>query len=146
MGNYADVRDATQGSGGNIPQATQDIYTARGGYSGTGMSLSDFAQKGDLNATDAGAASSTQSVRRRGSSEQQRVGQDTRVRGDEGSGMAGAAGSAMGSAMAATSGPAQQAVQPAAQNPLWQGARQRTDLASIQQRVLQSLTNPQRGQ
>lgn len=146
MGNYADTRDALKSRGSSIPQATQDIYNARGGQSGTGMSLADFSQKGDLNATDAGAASATQSVRRRGSAEQQRVGQDTRVREDASSGTGGAAGSAMGSAMAANTG-AQPSVQQASQNPLWQGARQATDLASIQQRVLQSLTKPmQRGQ
>ena len=153
MGNYADNVDRmreeykarqkaekeqktgmTETKTGGQVQTAESIYNARGGYGGTGMSLSDFKQKGNLSESDTGGGSGTQSVRRRGSSEQQRVGQDTRVRGDEGSGMGGAAGV-----------PTTQ--QPTAQNPLWQGARQATDLASIQQRVLQSLTKPmQRGQ
>lgn len=91
------------------------------------------------------AGLANQSVRRRGSSEQQRVGQDTRVRGDQSSGTAGAAGSSIGKAMAEATGSA--VGQPMQTNSLWQATRQPTDLASIQQRVLQSLLNPtQRGQ
>lgn len=165
MGNYADNKDRmreeyqarqkaekeqktgmTETKSGGQVQTAESIYNARGGYSGTGMSLNDFKQKGNLSESDTGGGSGTQSVRRRGSSEQQRVGQDTRVRDDVSSGTGGAAGSAMGQAMSGSAGvPATQ--QPTAQNPLWQGARQATDLASIQQRVLQSLTKPmQRGQ
>nr|UVX62844.1 MAG: hypothetical protein [Bacteriophage sp.] len=144
MGNYADSRDAgqfdtkktTTSTSNDMGQSAQDIYNARGGYSGTGMSLRDFEQKGDLNPTSGGG---TTAVRRRGSSEQTRVGNDTRVRDDASSGTAGAKGSSIGQAMAESSGsPLGQSVQ----NGLWQATRQPTDLASIQQRVLQSLTNP----
>jgi len=164
MGNYADNKDrmreeyqarqkaekeqktgmTTTKEGGSL-QTAESIYNARGGYSGTGMSLNDFKQKGNLSESDAGAGSGSQSVRRRGSSEQQRVGQDTRVRGDEGSGMGGAAGSSIGQAMSQAAGAP--ATQQTTSTGLWQGTRQATDLASIQQRVLQSLTKPmQRGQ
>lgn len=154
MGNYADndylrqqKKDAqkkaestiTTNSDGSTQQTAQDIYNARGGYSGTGMSLSEFQQKGDLNPMSGGGGGTT-SVRRRGSSEQTRVGNDTRVRDDASSGTAGAKGSSIGQAMAESSG--SPVGQPAQGGGLWQATRQPTDLASIQQRVLQSLTNP----
>ena len=145
MGNYADSRDAgtfdknngSSSKSNDMGQTAEQIYDARGGYSGTVMSLNDFKNSGDLNPS---SSVGTTSVRRRGSSEQTRVGNDTRVRDDSSSGTAGAEGNTMGKAMAESSG--SPVGQPAQGGGLWQATRQPTELASIQQRVLQSLTNP----
>lgn len=156
MGNYADNEwlrqqkkaeqekansTISKSDTGGTEQTAQDIYNVRGGSKGTGMSLAEFQQKGDLSPNSGGG---TTAVRRRGSSEQTRVGSDTRVRDDASSGTAGAQGSSIGKAMAESSG--SPVGQPAQGGSLWQASRQPTDLASIQQRVLQSLTKPaQRG-
>lgn len=89
------------------------------------------------------ASTGSQSVRYRGSTSQSRVGGDTRVRG--GVGDVGEETSNMGSAMqqAANEGENQQTTASPVtdQNVAWQATRQPTDLASVRQRVLQSVTN-----
>lgn len=89
-------------------------------------------EKGQVAPGDPYGGSSTQSIRRRGSTTQQRVGTDTRARG------AGEQQSGMGSAMMA--GQPETASQPATMqtSAMWQAQRQPVDLASIQSRLLQS--------
>lgn len=94
-----------------------------------------------------GTANSTQAVRYRGSTDQTRVGTDTRVRGGtassstgEGmgktdSGMAAALKSATGKQFADSSDVAPVASKQNA----WKGSRTAVDLASVQQRVLKSI-------
>lgn len=142
MGNYADNVDRIREKERNAQSqadknnAARDSWEARGGYEGTGQTLQDYANSGGAQSSGGVA---TQSFRRRGSTEQSRVGNDTRVRGDATSGTAGAGGGAMGTAMQEASGAA---TAQSNQNPLWQATRQPVDLASIQQRVLQSLNKP----
>lgn len=86
----------------------------------------------------------TQSMRRRGSVDQQRVGVDTRVRNDVNSGTAGAGGTGMAEALGAPTdmqAAQQQQQQQGQQQTLWTAQRQPTDIGSIQSRVLQNLRN-----
>lgn len=89
------------------------------------------------------AAVGSQSVRRRGSTDQQRVGQDTRVRemGNTEGGMGSADQAGMAAGMEA---PTQQAQPPTSINPMWKATRAPTDLASVQARVVQSLSGMKR--
>lgn len=97
--------------------------------------------------TGGGTANSTQAVRYRGSTDQTRVGTDTRVRGgtsasstgqgmgNTDSGMAKSMESATGKQFADSSD-----VKPvASKSNAWKGSRASVDLASVQQRVLKSL-------
>ena len=117
------------------------IYHDMGARQGTGVSFNEFVQQRSSGGASDNSTGS-QSVRRRGSSQQQRVGLDTRVRGDESSGTGGAAGASIGAAMSDAAGATPATQSASSQNPLWKGARQPTDLASIQQRVLQSFATP----
>lgn len=90
------------------------------------------------------ASTGSQSVRYRGSTSQVRVGGDTRVR--SGVGDVGDKTSNMGSAMqSAANGDKEVAAPVTAQNVSWNATRQPTDLASVRQRVLQSVSNNVRG-
>lgn len=90
------------------------------------------------------ASTGSQSVRYRGSTSQVRVGGDTRVR--SGVGDVGGETSNMGSAMqSAANGDKDVAAPVTAQNVSWNATRQPTDLASVRQRVLQSVSNNVRG-
>lgn len=90
------------------------------------------------------ASTGSQSVRYRGSTSQVRVGGDTRVR--SGVGDVGDKTSNMGSAMqSAANGDNEVAAPVTAQNVSWNATRQPTDLASVRQRVLQSVSNNVRG-
>lgn len=95
-----------------------------------------------------GNTGTTSSFRQRGDATQKRVNEDTRVRGDANSGTAGVNGAQTGqvSMVDALGGQVQQDQQPQpVQNASWQATRQPVDLASVRQRVLQSL-KPQQGQ
>lgn len=86
------------------------------------------------------ASTGSQSVRYRGSTSQSRVGSDTRVRGGVGDVEGETAN--MGSAMQAAAGEGEEVAAPVTQqNVAWQATRQPTDLASVRQRVLQSVSN-----
>lgn len=89
------------------------------------------------------AAVGSQSVRRRGSTDQQRVGQDTRVRemGNTEGGM-GSAGMAEG--MGAPEDTTPKVTAPTGSNAMWKATRAPTDLASVQARVVQSLSGMKR--
>lgn len=90
-------------------------------------------QDGDVGVDPYGASGiSSQSVRRRGDTDQQRVGSDTRIRNEA------TQESGIGTAMQQAANP--QPIQTT--NGLWQALRSPTDLASIQARVLQSITKP----
>lgn len=90
------------------------------------------------------ASTGSQSVRYRGSTSQVRVGGDTRVR--SGVGDVGGETANMGSAMqSAANGDKEVAAPVTAQNVSWNATRQPTDLASVRQRVLQSVSNNVRG-
>lgn len=130
MGNAADVRDAM------MEQKERDRAAAAAQKAAEANAAASAPAAVDPYGT---SGISNQSVRRRGDSTQQRVGTDTRVRDDASSGTAGAAGGSIGAAMSQAAAPA---VPEQPQNAMWQAARQPTDLASIQQRVLQSLAKP----
>lgn len=89
------------------------------------------------------ASTGSQSVRYRGSTSQARVGGDTRVRG--GVGDVGEETSNMGTAMQDAAKEQQAATPVTTQNVSWQSTRQPTDLASVRNRVLQSVSNNVRG-
>lgn len=78
----------------------------------------------------ADAMSGSESVRRRGDTNQQRVGQDTRVRE--------IGGSEVGMGKTEVEKPKAQA--PVTQGGMWSAKRAPTDLASVQSRVLKSIT------
>lgn len=90
------------------------------------------------------ASTGSQSVRYRGSTSQSRVGGDTRVRG--GVGDVGEETANMGTAMQQAANEGKEVAAPVTtQNVSWQATRQPTDLASVRQRVLQSVSNNVRG-
>lgn len=89
------------------------------------------------------ASTGSQSVRYRGSTSQSRVGGDTRVRG--GVGDVGEETANMGTAMQEAANEQQAATPVTTQNVSWQATRQPTDLASVRNRVLQSVSNNVRG-
>lgn len=143
--NYADTlaNQAAQQNAGATNGETLQQQLQRQGFSNDEiqqrMQMNEEQQKlaaeqakGQVAPGDPYGGSQTQSIRKRGSTEQQRVSMDTRNRG-------GTQGeqSSMGAAMQTP--PATQAA-PAAQtgNALWQATRQPTDLASVQTRLLQS--------
>lgn len=146
MGNYGDVRDATSGGGSNGTGATATGETLQQQLQRQGFSSAEIQQrlaldkqqqelaaqqaKGQVAPGDPYGGSQTQSIRKRGTTEQQRVSMDTRTRGPDG-GQATSMGAAMQTPPAATQ-PAQTG------NALWQATRQPTDLASVQTRLLQS--------
>lgn len=153
MGNYADIRDRQDSARASTQDANQwmsDAQMSRGEKQELQANQAQIAREQQKAGIDPSkfkydGNTGSESVRRRGSAEQQRVGSDTRVRDDSSSGTAGAAGAGMGAAMSQAAGTQQAA--PVQANAMWQATRQPTDLASIQQRVLQSLTKPvQRGQ
>lgn len=95
-----------------------------------------------------GATGSSASFRQRGDASQKRVNNDTRVRDDANSGTAGANGAygSQSSMTAVLGAPEEQQAQQ--EGPVmttsWQATRQPVDLASVRERVLQSL-KPQQG-
>lgn len=154
MGNYADIKDRQDNKKSQSQSANQwmqDAQMSRGEQQELQANQAQITREQQQAGIDPSkfkydGTTGSESVRRRGASDQQRVGADTRVRDDASSGTAGATGAGMGAAMSQAAG-TQQATAPAQSNAMWQATRQPTDLASVQQRVLQSFTKPvQRGQ
>lgn len=148
------VRRST--SSPDVYKETYDQAIKSGQNKDTAKQLADQARQIAANQVEAGidttksqgdaygqAAVGSQSVRRRGSTEQQRVGQDTRVRemGNTEGGMGSAEQAGMAAGMEA---PTQQAQAPTGVNPMWKATRAPTDLASVQARVVQSLSGMKR--
>lgn len=139
---------ALKASGGVKSTATtEQLYQDAGGSKGTGTNYSDWLREHGSGGGGAGGDSSTMAVRYRGSTDQTRVGTDTRVRGgtaasDTGGGM-GDADKGMAAAMKSASGKQfadSSDVKPvASKSNAWQGNRTPVNLASVQQRVLKSL-------
>ena len=123
-----DKYDQLISSGYSRTDALAELQTLRDG--GTLPQNSATSGSGVSSAkADPYGGSSTQAIRKRGSTTQQRVSTDTRSRDEP------QQQSSMGAAMQA-----QQESAPATQQQsgMWQGMRQPTDLVSVQSRLLQS--------
>lgn len=119
--------------------------------------MASFAEQAEAAAASAnpygrnatGNTGTTASFRQRGDATQKRVNDDTRVRSDANSGTAGVNGAQSGNVSMSDALAVDSDQQPPQQVPMggvtWQATRQPVDLASVRQRVLQSL-KPQQGQ